>query len=175
MEPQIQLLSEKRMFTRTITGSMGYAPEFAQFKDRAEEGRLSIGSYAVGLPRIDVEIKAEKGFFSTTYTVLANFSGAMPLSAGNRLSGFAEVSPRSVRYFTPEGESAGVESRKRIELEKAPGISSAMGDEYSLGIMGNLTAVMKMISDVPLFKAAALQVLKAVATEAGDIKAVPKG
>lgn len=174
MEPQIQILTEKRMFTRTITGSFGYSPEFSQFKDRAEDGKLAIGAHIVGLPRIDVEIKAEKGFFSTTYTILANFSGAMPLTTGTRLSGFAEVSPRSVRYFTPEGEAAGVDARKRVELEKAPGISSAMGDDYSLGIMGNLTAVMKMIADVPLFKTAGLQVLKAVAAEAGDIKAVPK-
>ena len=95
---------------------------------------------------------------------IADLSSAVPLTAGRsgRLSGFAEVNNRSVRYFTPEGEAAGVDARRRIELEKAPGLSSGMGDEYSLGIIGNLNAVIKTISEVSLFKLAALNVIKAV-------------
>jgi hypothetical protein len=43
-------------------------------------------------------------------------------------------------------------------------------DDYRLGIEGNLSAVIELVSSFSLFKAPSLHVLKAVATEAGDLK-----
>lgn len=166
MALDIQLVREKRGFKKVIVGSASVRPEFEGFKGLLENG-VELGGREVLPPRIDVEIKAEKGLFSTSYTVIANFFGTMPLAGSGRLSGFAEVTPRAVRLFTPGGEIAGTSARSRLPLESVS--PSAIGDEYSLGIIGNLTAVMKAISAVPIFRGPALNVLKAVAAEAGDI------
>ncbi len=174
MDYDIQLVQQKRMFSKTVKGSVSTVPDFTAFKDLPQLDTLQLGGRKASGSTLTVEVTAESGVFSTTYKVLANFGGTVPLSnkPGGRLSGFAEVSQHSVHYFNVDGESAGVVNRHRLPYEKASGISSAIGDEYCLGIQGSLSAVMEMISSVPLFRATALHVLKAVAAEMGDIKTV---
>ncbi len=175
MEYNITLASEKKMLTRTVRGSVALKPEFPEFKDLPAIEGLRLGGKPVFEPNLSVEVTAERGVFSTSYKVIANFHGTMPLSNkfGGRLTGWAEVSQNIVRYFDAEGISAGPSvTRQRLPMEKTRGISTGMSDEYCLGIEGNLNAVIELVSTLPLFKAAALQVIRAVATEMGDIKSV---
>ncbi|HSB46445.1 MAG TPA: hypothetical protein VLD37_00405 [Candidatus Bilamarchaeum sp.] len=174
MQPEIQITREKKMFTRTITGIASFRPEFKEFKDLPALDSVRLGTRKGVAPEISVKVTAEKGFFSTTYTVYANFMGTMPLSNkfGGSLTGFADVSKLSVTYYDAEGERAGTVNRENTPMEKPRGISQALGDDYRLGIEGNLDAVISLISSVPIFSLPALQVIKAVAAEAGELKVV---
>ncbi|MEW6723190.1 MAG: hypothetical protein AB1324_08040 [Candidatus Micrarchaeota archaeon] len=173
-QPEIQVIQEKKGFSRIITGTASVRPSFAEFKDLPMLETLSLGGRPAVLPQISVTVRAEKGVFSTTYTVLANALGTIPLSnkPGGKLTGFADVSAQSVQYFDHEGNRAGVVNRGLVPLDKPRGISSVLCDDYRLGIEGNLAAVIDLVSSFSLFKAPVLHVLKAVATEAGDLKTV---
>jgi hypothetical protein len=164
-------MREKRAFSKIITGTATVRPAFSEFKDLPMLESIQLAGRPAAIPNLTIKVKAEKGVFSTTYSVLANFVGTMPLSNkyGGKLTGFADVSDLSVRYFDAEGNSAGVTNRSRFPWEKPRGISVAMGDDYCLGIEGNLAAVTELISSVRLFSLPALQVLKAVATDIGDM------
>ncbi len=174
MACSIELTLERKGFTKVIRGSTSARPEFSEFKDLPALETVRLGGRELFEPNISVQVSAEKGVFSTTYKLIANFHGTMPLSNkyGGRLTGWAEVSQHSVHYFDAEGVSAGVTNRNRLQMEKQKGIDMGMSDDYCLGLEGNLNAVIELVSKVPLFKAAALRVIKAVAAEAGDIKTV---
>lgn len=171
MTPEVQIIREKKLFSKIITGSASVRPEFHGFKDLPAMESLLLGGRPATVPSLGVEVKAEMGMFSTKYFVFANLIGTAPMASGRKgmISGYADVSPLSVRYFTPDGESAGVNARKKLHLEKTSGIASGVYDDYSLGIEGNLDAVIKLVSSMPLFKDTVLNVIKAVAKETGDL------
>jgi hypothetical protein len=178
METSIELTREKKGLKSVIRGSVSLRPEFSEFKDLPRLEEIRLGGKPLFEPNLSVEVTAEKGMFSTAYKVIANFYGTTPLSNryGGKLTGWAEVSQKSVRYYDAEGNPAGAMNRARVPIgEKPRGIASGMLDDYCLGIEGNLNAVIDFVSTMPLFKVAALQVLKAVATETGDLKSVKSG
>jgi hypothetical protein len=176
MTYEIQLAHEKRGLKKVVSGSANLRPDLSRFKDLPPMENLQLGGKPAVHPIISVDVKAEKGLFSSNYIIVASFMGTMPMSngPGGIISGYSDVSKNTVRYYTPEGEYAGMVNRMRVPTPKTEGITVGKFDEFSLGIEGKLMAVMRYVSDVPLFASVALNVLKAVAGEAGDIGIVKK-